>query len=126
MVIIAFSNKTSRFIPKILCRHLKHVAPIVVKDDKMILHQFVRRDIIEKLEIKMRDISVLKQYGWRFIYLNTKTRPDFDKKFAMTCVQMTKHAIGLRSWRIQTPSALYKKLKNLNYYLFWVIITMDF
>lgn len=126
MIIIAFSNKTSKFIPRIFCGQIKHVAPIIVNANKMILHQFIRRNKIEKLEIKMRDISVLGQYGWRFIFVPGNAKLSIKYSQIFTCVQLSKQMLGIKDWRIQTPYALYKRLKNLNYYYFWGIMASDF
>ena len=70
MIIIAFSPKTTKIIPQILCGKWKHVAPIVVNKDKMIMYQFVKPNHIEKISVRMRDIGILRQYGWKFIYIN--------------------------------------------------------
>ena len=45
MIIIAFTNKTSKIIPKIMCRKMKHVAPIFVDKNRLKLIQFVHREI---------------------------------------------------------------------------------
>ena len=40
MIIIAFSNKTSKIFPRIFCGKLKHVAPIIINNNRMIMmHQ---------------------------------------------------------------------------------------
>ena len=74
----------------------------------------------------MRDISVLGQYGWRFIFVPGNAKLGIKYSQIFTCVQLSKQMLGIKDWRIQTPYALYKKLKNLNYYYFWVIMTSDF
>ncbi len=111
MIIIAFSRKTSRFIPKLFCRKYKHVAPIIVCNNNMIMLQFVRRGNIQKIPLSMRDIKILGQYGWRFVYLPRNLAHDFTARGARTCVEMTKRAIGIRDVRIQTPFGLYKKIR---------------
>lgn len=111
MIIIAFSNKTSKIIPNILCRRLKHVAPIVPRDDKLILFQFIKRGHIEKVVLQMRDIKILRAHGWEFIYIDGATvPPNFNPYTAYSCVDLTKRAIGVHDWRIQTPHGLYKRL----------------
>lgn len=111
MIIIAFSNKTSKILPNILCRRLKHVAPIVPRDDKLILFQFVKRGHVEKMVLHMRDIKILKTHGWKFVYIDGAAVPtDFNPYTTYSCVDLTKRAIGIRDWRIQTPWALYKNL----------------
>ena len=111
MIIIAFSNKTSKVIPHILCRKYKHVAPIVPSGNELTMYQFVNYRHVEKIKLNMRDIKILKAHGWEFIYINGIALPhDFNPYHTRTCVDLTKRAIGLKNLRIQTPSALYKNL----------------
>lgn len=109
MIIIAFTNKTSKIIPKIMCRKMKHVAPIFVDKNRLKLIQFVHRGNIKKIQIKWRDIQILKQHGWQFIYLNTRVNRHI-KYNAWTCVQMVKNILNITDKKIQTPYALYKYL----------------
>ena len=111
MIIIAFSNKTSKTIPNLLCNRFKHVAPIVPHEDKLIMYQFITRKRVEKIVLRMRDIRILRAHGWDFIYINGIIPPcDFNPYDAHTCVDLSKRAIGMRKWRIQTPLSLYKEL----------------
>lgn len=113
MIIIAFSNKTSKFIPNLLCRKLKHVAPIVPHGDRLIMYQFVSYGRVEKIVLRMRDIQILKAHGWNFIYIDGIRLPyEFNPYTAHTCVDLSKRAIGIKRWRIQTPLGLYKELTN--------------
>jgi hypothetical protein len=112
MIIIAFSCKTSKLIPKILCRKYKHVAPIAVYKDKMVLYQFIRQNIVVKIHLRMSDISRLQMYGWKFIYLTGDIPDTFNTKKCKTCVQITKRAICIKNWKIQTPNSLYKYLQR--------------
>ena len=113
MIIIAFSNKTSQFIPNILCRKLKHVAPIVPHNNKLIMYQFVKRGCVEKINLRVRDIKILGAHGWKFVYIDGITPPhNFNPYTARTCVDLSKRAIGIRDWRIKTPQRLYKALSH--------------
>ena len=112
MVIVAFSNKTSKILPRILCGNLKHVAPICLNGDTMCMHQFIAPKNIAKIYLKKRDIQILIQHGWQFISLaNTIPNHSQDVR-AITCVQFTKQIIGLTNWRIQTPGSLFKHLNK--------------
>ena len=42
MIIIAFAENTSKLLPNIFCKNLKHCAPIMVKPDEIIMLQFIR------------------------------------------------------------------------------------
>ena len=77
----------------------------------MTMLQFVRRGNIQKIPLSMRDIKILGQYGWRFVYLPRNLAHGFTARGARTCVEMTKRAIGIRDVRIQTPLGLYKKIR---------------
>ena len=111
MIIIAFSNKTSKILPRIFCGELKHVAPITRRGNKMILHQFVHPGKIVQIPIRARDLGLLAAYEWKFIRMPHITPNAIGKKRIYTCVQLAKHMIGVRDIRIQTPSALYRKLR---------------
>ncbi len=108
MIIIAFSRKTAKILPRLFCSKWKHVAPIVVHNDKIIMYQFVKYDDIQPIPLRMRDIGILGQYGWEFIFLEQNSTHNFNTHHAYTCVQFTKRVIGISNYLIQTPDALYK------------------
>ncbi len=111
MIIIAFSNKTSKILPKIFCQKFKHCAPIAVnKNGQLIMYQFVRQGNIAQIKIRMRDIKILGQYGWKFIYMPCALPRGFNGRGARTCVGLCKRAIGIKNVTIQTPDALHKYL----------------
>ena len=112
MIIVAFSDKTSKTLPRIFCRKWKHVSPIAAEKNGLVLYQFVRHGCVEKINIKMRDIKILNAHGWRFIYLPCALPHDFNPTTARTCVEMTKRAIGLSNRYIQTPGALFRHLSR--------------
>lgn len=112
MIIIAFSDKTSKILPRLICRKIKHVAPIAVQNDKLIMYQFIRRNITVKMHLRMKDIKILNKNGWKFIYLTGDIPPNFNIQNVRTCVELTKRAIRLHKWYIQTPNALYKYLSH--------------
>ena len=114
MIIIAFAPRTSKLLPRILCRRFKHTAPIIVQKNKLVMYQFVSRTQIAKIPLQMRDIKILGMYGWDFITLHIRPQNAPKNTHARTCVQMTKHIIGLRAPFIQTPYALYKKIRRLS------------
>ena len=63
MIIIAFSDKTTKILPRILCRGLKHTAPIGVYQDKLIMHQFISAKQIKQIHLNMRDLQILQQHS---------------------------------------------------------------
>ncbi|MDW2995787.1 MAG: hypothetical protein R8M71_02385 [Alphaproteobacteria bacterium] len=110
MIIIAFSDRTSKILPRILCHGMKHVAPIGVYQDKLIMYQFIKPGKINQIRLSMRDLQILQRHGWRFIYLTGDLAYNFNNTNAKTCVQLSKHAIGIKNIYIQTPNSLYKHL----------------
>ncbi len=111
MIIIGFACKTSKILPQVCCKHFKHVAPIIIDNDKLQMYQFIKRGKIKKICLKMRDIKTLGKHGWYFVYLTGIPNLNLENKSCMTCVQFTKHIIGIKSWTIQTPWQLYQALK---------------
>lgn len=110
MMIIAFSTKTSKILPRIFCGRLKHVAPIVIDDDKIVLYQFVQMGKIVQIPIQARDINILAAHGWQFVYLTRTSPQSIDGKRIYTCVHLAKTMIGIKCARIQTPNRLYKEI----------------
>ena len=111
MIIIAFSKNTSKFLPRILCRHYRHCAPILCNDSDLIMFQFVKRNHIIKVHLTLRDLAILRVHGWTFVYISpTPPRYTYDNLHAYSCVNMTKRILNIKSVLIQTPYALYKRL----------------
>lgn len=118
MIIVAFCTKTSKLLPRIVCRHFKHCAPIVPSGDAsktMVMYQFVHRNKIVPIPITARGLRTLRAHGWAVVCVAGVTPPpDLARACAPTCVAFTKRACGMRRAGIQTPDALYKYLRRLN------------
>lgn len=112
MIIIAFAHKSSKKIPNLICKKFKHVAPIILNKNKMQMLQFVRKNNIHKINLKMRDIKILKKHGWFFIFTNNNIPCDFQPNKAWSCVDLCKRALGIKQHWIQTPDALYRHLNT--------------
>ena len=111
MIIIAFSENTSKFLPRILCRHYRHCAPITCEKKDLIMYQFIKPNHIAAIHLKLRDIAVLQAHGWKFIYVSPNvSMQNFYPTFTYSCVGLCKHALGFHSIFIQTPYASYKHL----------------
>lgn len=113
MIIIAFAKKTSKILPRIFCGEMKHVAPIIVHGNKLVLYQFIRYDKVVQINLYNRDIKILKKHGWHFVYLDKTIPQKVQIRRALSCVQMTKAMIGIKKFWIQTPCALYKELGRI-------------
>ena len=111
MVIIGFAQKSSKFLPNIFCKKFKHCAVIVRNGAEFIIYQFVSRGHIEKIRLRPRDIKMLQQYGWCFVYVPCALPRNFPRK-NWTCVNMAKDALKMRTLFIQTPDALYRALSE--------------
>ena len=113
MIIIAFAPNTSKLLPRIICRRFKHVAPIYVKQNKLIMYQFISHNNIAQIPLQMRDLKILARHGWCFVCLAVSPRKTpINNLHAITCVSMVKKIIGIHNIFIQTPYALYKKIND--------------
>ena len=111
MIIIAFSDKTSKILPRIFCRHLRHCAPIIpTGGQRLVMFQFTSRARVQKINLTMRDIRVLRANGWKFVYVAKSAHASCDMTRAITCVDLSKRVLNIKDFRIQTPYALYKHL----------------
>ncbi|MBO4625949.1 MAG: hypothetical protein J5679_01570 [Alphaproteobacteria bacterium] len=113
MIIIAFAENTSKILPRILCHHYRHCAPIVCTHNDMIMYQFINRNHISQIHLGARDITILKAHGWKFVYMSpTNTIYNIQNLRAYSCVDLVKQVLGIQSVCIQTPYALYKHLNK--------------
>lgn len=111
MVIIGFTKKSSKILPNIFCKNFRHCAVIVRRRAGFILYQFVSHGRVEKISLGARDMKMLRQYGWCFVYVPCDLPRNFPRK-NWTCVNMAKDAIKMRAPFIQTPDALYRALSE--------------
>lgn len=112
MIIIAFSARTSKILPRILCRHFRHCAPIISTTGpgkSFVMYQFVRRGCVATFHMNARDMNILRANGWEFICIPDANTHNIATGGA-TCVQFTKRTVGMHHIWIQTPDALYKHL----------------
>lgn len=112
MVIIAFAPKSSKILPNLLCRKFRHCAVIIRKENGFTMYQFVSHKKVKRISLHQRDITILGRNGWRFVYIPCMLRHNFNPAIAWSCVDMAKRAIGLKSFWIQTPYDLYKRISN--------------
>ncbi|MBD5389207.1 hypothetical protein HDR63_03045 [bacterium] len=112
MIIMAFAPHTSKILPRLVCRRLRHCAVILPgAGDDLTLYQFVRRNRVIRIPLRRRDIRILRAHGWRMVYVSPGRTPDpAEFARAWTCVDMARRALDLHAWWIQTPLALYKHL----------------
>ena len=111
MIIIAFSDKTSKILPRIFCRRMRHCAPIIpVANGRLVMHQFTSMGNVRRINLTMRDIRVLRANGWKFVYVAQSAPASCDMQRAITCVDLSKRVLNIKDVRIQTPYALYKHL----------------
>ena len=112
MIYIGFSKRTHKIYAHILCRKFRHCAPILIKNNRYIMYQFINRNKVSLIYLQKRDLNILKTYGWKFIKYNGKTDPQHALTTkSITCVQFTKKLCGIRKIFIQTPDELYRYLK---------------
>jgi hypothetical protein len=106
-MIVGFTHKTSKILPRIFCRNFRHCAIILKYGDKYLM----LRSSTKFIPLKKRDIMILKQHGWVFAETLTKS-PVPAYKPSITCVSFVKHTLGIRAPFVWTPDQLYKKIKK--------------
>lgn len=116
-MLIGFTPKTSKVIPRIFCRRFRHCA-IVISNEKLeisnwVMYQFIRKNKIEKIYLSSRDLKILELHGWVFIKVKSYAIPNSSLLIAnsWTCVNFAKRALGIKKSFIITPGQLYRHLK---------------
>lgn len=113
-MIIVFSEKTSKILPKIFCRKFRHCAVIFRQDDNKYLMLNPSSRTLDIFVLTQRDLNILKQHGW--IFIETKSNAANQKhhlcsvKHSVSCVVVVKNIIGIKNQFIWTPDQLYRKL----------------
>lgn len=108
MIYIGFSKRSHKIFANMFCRHFKHCAPVIIEKNRCILYQFTNCNNIHKIYLSLRDLKILEKYGWEFIKLNQKNKPQNPIFFkSLTCVQFTKKFCGIKNIKIQTPDKLF-------------------
>ncbi len=112
-IIIGFTYKTSKIIPRLFCHRFRHCAVIIKKNKKYIMFQ-VGSGKINLISLKFRDLKILEQYGWIFLtkdVLQLKQNLKLYQK--CTCVKFAKKIIGIKNPLVFTPYGLYRLLNRL-------------
>ena len=113
MIIVGFTHKTSKILPRIFCRRFRHCAPVVIEQQgKMTLYQFVSHNNIVQIPITMRDLRLLRAHGWIFVCIPNVTHRISKHPTMRTCVELTCQTIGIHRPYPITPYGLYKKIKK--------------
>ena len=110
MIIIAFAKNTSKWVPRIFCRHFYHCAVIVPMDSHLMMFQFIRPHRVVQIPLRNRDIQILRTHGWHFVYVGQNLPDGFNPHGAKTCVDLARRALGMSPRLCQTPYGLYKYL----------------
>ena len=85
MIYIGFSTKTHKLFARILCRHFRHVAPIVKTKKYCIIYQFIAPGKISLITVNFKDLKILESYGWEFVKYSGK----FDSQHALNNKSIT-------------------------------------
>lgn len=77
--------------------------------------QFVCKGYIIPITLTARSMHLLELKGWCFIKIKNNTAPNLNAHATniKTCVNLCKYYLNMHAPTIQTPKALYKKLKRL-------------
>lgn len=120
-MIIGFSKKTSKIIPKIFCKKFCHCAVLIPHKTtgKEQIYLLLNPSIgkIDIFLLKSRDLKILEKHGWFFIQINHKQEniPVLCSiKYSLTCVGFAKQALGIKNPWILIPDQLYRYLKKMS------------
>jgi len=119
-MIIGFTHKTGKILPRILCRNFRHCAVVLnekrkMKNEKCFIFMNKTKNGIHIMKLSKRDLKILEKNGWVFIKTNLKSNnfSFFTFHFSfITCVGFAKRALGIRRPFILTPDQLYKYLTS--------------
>jgi|GEM_PF-676934 len=107
-MIIGFTHKTKKILPRIFCRKFRHCAVILKYNNNYLMLQFISKNKIHLILLKKRDIMILKRNEWVFtnIFINCSSAINYISSF--TCVSFAKRILGIHAPFIWTPYQLYK------------------
>lgn len=112
MIIVGFTCNTSKKLPQVVCRHFRHCAVILPAapgaTKPFVMHQFVRAGTVAKIPINTRDMNLLRAHGWVFVHVGRVP----SEGGGVTCVQYAKSVCGVHSAFVQTPDALWRRLRQ--------------
>lgn len=123
-MLIGFSQKTSKTLARIFCRHFRHCIVLFPADTVMgmtargtyILIQ-IGTDGVRLIQVGTPEIRKLKSAGWTFLAIPSDTHvPQLKHHWArpglLTCVGFAKRALGIKNPFIWTPDQLYRYLNK--------------
>ena len=114
-MLIGFTHKTSKILPRLFCRRFRHCAVVIRNKEKGIRNKYVMyqagKGPIELIHLNKRDLKILEQHGWIFVEIKRNLIPFSLFLFPyLTCVGFAKRALGIRNPFIWTPDQLYRKI----------------
>lgn len=113
-MLIGFTHKTSKILPKIFCKKFKHCAVIFDLDKEYIFVQ-IGKDGIRIIQIGNKEIKLLESSGWFFIKIKQEpitrnTNLKIHLPNMLTCVGFAKKSLCIYKPFIWTPDQLYNYL----------------
>lgn len=109
-MIIGFSEKTKKILPKIFCKKFRHCAAVKkISANKFVFIHKVKYGT-QSLVLSSGDLKILENNGWEFIKYKVKKDVYKINNERGTCVSLVKNQIGLNKPFIITPYQLYKYL----------------
>jgi hypothetical protein len=118
-MLIGFTRKTSKILPRIFCRRFRHCAVLLWsrRRKKYIMLQ-PECGRIKTIPLSARDLLILKANGWIFVKHKAKgskhrrnhipTSSSMPR--ALTCVSFAKLMLGIRAPLVWTPDQLLEEL----------------
>ncbi len=113
MIIIGFTAKTGKVLPRVFCTRFRHCAVVIPLGGKFIFTHVVKGGV-QTLELGARDLKILGENGWVFIghRVARQSRVGGGRGSCRSCVKYAKNIIGLKTPFVLTPYQLYKKLNE--------------
>lgn len=111
-MIIGFTENTSKFISKLLCKRFRHCVVIFDMHDNGYILAQIATDGIKMIPIGIPELEKLKSSGWVFVNASIE-RANHKRRFSLnilSCVGFAKRAMGIHHPFIWTPDALYRYL----------------
>jgi hypothetical protein len=114
-MIIGFTRKTSKILPKIFCRRFRHCAVITETTEQgHVMHQ-VGKGAPKLIYLQKRDLKILELHGWVFVEIKAAdSGPAAHIAGSRTCVGYAKRALGIRAPFIWTPDQLHRYVAKRN------------
>jgi len=118
-LIIAFTEKTGKILPRIFCRRFRHCCVLFPSEKNEFILVQIGIDGVRLIPVGARELRRLEHAGWVLVGAGFARPHDLGGQTPplqfLTCVGFAKRATGINNPFIWTPDQLYRKLKRKNH-----------